>query len=408
MPPLFLRCSSSPSRSRCPPSPISAHTLRSTQLTPRSRRSPAPCLSPHSSRSSRCSRALLRRSPSRPTPLQLAAEYAKAIETLNRAHADKPTATSEADLSRNLPPSATKALNALLAQEATQPLADALVTAADAALELDLIADFESIRTRLESISKSKAAELGIALSRPRFLARGLNGIEPDGLRALADVFDRVLDGYEELFGLTNFSKVPGKKLRLRAHLEPTITHPPHFAPQFPFHSEIDFPLVDARAFTSPTADGKFLLYGLCHELGHVVAMWGDPQTEEDHHSWAHYAGLALVEHLSHTHADDPALKSSRDVRWRSLELARAESAQKKITPGTQDAERVLALLIQLHDTLGPKALGTALNALDAVDKNQRVNRVRYYRLADFEKALLTTKEGQKQAKNVRAAFEGR
>lgn len=347
--------------------------------------------------------------PVRPAdPAKLAAEYARAVQELNESHASKPVAKSESELAKQLPKRATAALDDLLASPAHAKLAAALVSAAEAALDLDRMADFEAARTRLAAVAPDEAGKLGIALSRPRFLARGLDGMEKEGLEQLADVFDRVLDGYAELFGLVNFSKVPGKKLRLRAHLVPTITRPPHFAPQFPFHSEIDIPLVDARAFNSPTSDGKFLFYGLCHELGHVLAMWGDTRNEEDHHSWAHYTGLALVEHLSRAHADDSALKSSRDVRWRSLELARKESAEKKIVPGTQDAERVLALLIRLHDTLGPQTIGAALNALDEANKNQRVNRVRYYRLADFEKALLATKEGQKQAQIVRAAFDGR
>ena len=36
---------------------------------------------------------------------------------------------------------------------------------------------------------------------------------------------------YDEVFGFAEYSKVPGKKLRVRVHLEERITRPPHFAP---------------------------------------------------------------------------------------------------------------------------------------------------------------------------------
>jgi hypothetical protein len=47
-----------------------------------------------------------------------------------------------------------------------------------------------------------------------------------------------------------------------------------------------------------------------------------------------------------------------------------------------------MSLLLALHDAVGPQTLGAALNRLDEQRKNTRVNLVRYYRFADFQKAL--------------------
>jgi hypothetical protein len=47
------------------------------------------------------------------------------------------------------------------------------------------------------------------------------------------------------------------------------ITQPPQFAPQFPYHSEIDPPVIHPDRFRSPTEKGQMMFYGLCHELGH-------------------------------------------------------------------------------------------------------------------------------------------
>lgn len=336
---------------------------------------------------------------------RLAHDYADAVAKVNEAQARKPTAADEDELAAKLPDAAAQSLDKLVAADDAPAVRDALLAAGRAALDLDRIDDFDRVRARLAALDPARAGELGIALSRERCLALGQDGVQPAGLAAVADAFDLVLDGYAEVFGLTAFSKVPGKKLRLRVHLVDQITRPPHFAPEFPFHSEIDFPVIDADGFASPTKQGQFLFYGLCHELGHVIAMWGDRQHEEDRHAWAHYTGVVLVEHLAKQHKDAPALQNVRDVRWRSLEFERKQLAAKQVAPGAKDADTVLARFVALHDAVGPKVIGEALNALDAKDKHLLVNRVRYYAMKDFEQALLQTKAGKKAKKKVEAAF---
>lgn len=338
-------------------------------------------------------------------PAALARDYAAAIEDVNEAHALEPAAANEAELAAKLPAAASRQFDRLLAADDAPAVRDALIAAGRAALELDRLADFERARTRLAQLAPERAAELGIALSRERFVAIGEGGVEPDGLAAVADAFDLVLDGYAEVFGLEAFSKVPGKKLRLRVRLVDAITRPPHFAPQFPHHSEIDFPVLDANGFASPTDKGQFLFYGLCHELGHVIAMWGDRKNEEDRHAWAHYTGVVLVEHLAATRKGSPVMKKVRDVRWRSLEFERKQLAAKEQEPGGGTTEAVMARFVALHDAVGPKAIGEALNALDADDRHLLVNRVRYYSMRDFEKALLATKAGRAKKKRIAAAF---
>ncbi len=338
-------------------------------------------------------------------PERLARDYAGAIAEINEAHAKKSLAKDETELAARLPEATAQLVDKLVAAEDAPATRDALLAAGRAALDLDRVDDFERLRARLTALDAVRAAELGIALSRPRFLARGEDGMQAEGLTAVAAAFDLVLDGYAEVFGLTDFSKVPGKKLRLRVHLVDKITRPPHFAPEFPFHSEIDFPVIDAKGFTSPTQQGQFLFYGLCHELGHVIAMWGDRQNEEDRHAWAHYTGVVLVEHLAKTQPDAPALKDVHDVRWRSLEFERKQLAAKKVVPGGKHVDAVMARFVELHDTVGPKAIGEALNALDAKHKHLLVNRVRYYSMRDFEQALIATKAGKRAKKKVEAAF---
>lgn len=320
-------------------------------------------------------------------PAQDAAAYADAVAKINNAHARQPKGT-EADLGKAMPVSAKTALQRLLASKPAADLGPALLRAGEAALDLDQTADFEAIRKQLATVAPDLAAKLGTAVSRPRFLVRGIGAFEPGYLDGFADVFDGVLAGYDEVFGFKEFSKVAGKKLRVRVHLELAITKPPHFAPQFPWHSEIDFPVDDGKKFSSPTPKGQFLFYGLCHELGHVIAMWGDLKTMEDKHAWAHYTGVVLVEHLSEKAADKPWMAAMRDLRWKSLQLERAIPANQVAPSLSGDYGAVMALLIAVHDAVGPKTIGAAMNRLDEQKKNRRVNHVRYYSFADFRKAL--------------------
>jgi hypothetical protein len=346
-------------------------------------------------------------------PLQLSAQvdrdgarYVQAVAKINEDHARNPGKEREEAMARKLPPDARTALQRVLQAKPAPALAGTLQQCGEAALDLDLLADFNAIRQRLEQVFPEEAKKLGRMVSRPRFIVRGIGDFSEGYLDQFADVFDAVLTGYDDVFGFAEFSKLPGKKLRVRLHLEPEIKQPPHFAPEFPWHSEIDFPVSDPSGFRSPTPKGQFLFYGLCHELGHVIAMWGDLQTMEDHHSWAHYTGVAIVEHLSNKLKDAPLMQQLKDLRWRSLEIERKLPAN-QVPPSLKSAPGVMKLLLDLHDSAGPRAFGDAINYLDQEGKSRRVNRVRYYRFADFRRAMAATLKDDAKKKAALALLDG-
>jgi hypothetical protein len=325
----------------------------------------------------------------------MAGAYTQAIRRINEEHARKPGKTRESELAKRLPRASRSTLAALLKAKDSPALLEALVACGEAAADLDLADDFRKVRERLAS-SPEHASRLGTMLSRERFILRGHGGLDDAYLERFAGVLEAILAGYDELFGFAEWSKVPGKKLRMRLELVPRIERPPHFAPEHDFHSEIVFPVVDGAALKSPTADGKFLFYGLCHELGHVIAMWGDRTKEEDRHTWAHYTGVLLVDHLSAQAKSKPILEELRDAQWRSLGKEREKLAATE--PGTGSADGVMALWIALHDGVGPKAIGAAINLLDREDRRLRIHRVRYYKLHELRAALLRTlKEPEKR-----------
>jgi hypothetical protein len=334
-----------------------------------------------------------------------AVPYVEGVKKVNEEHARKPGKTREEELAKRLPAAASKTLEALLKAKPSPEVLDALEACGEAALDLDLLKDFERIRTRLLKDAPDRAAKLGVALSRPRYLLRGLGGLEAPYLENFAEVFDAVLAAYDEVFGFAEWSKVPGKKIRVRIHLEEKLSRPPYFAPEFPYHSQIDFPVVDGKAFTSPDREGHFFGYGLCHELGHLIAMWGNLRTEEDFHGWAHYTGLVILEKVMEAGKEKPSIARIRDKQWTSLAKLRDE--EKGIDPSLENKKGVLALLLALHDTVGPKAIGAAINYLDAQGKSFRVQHVRYYTFKEFRTALLAVLKKPEERGAVEKAFAG-
>ncbi|MEZ6003072.1 MAG: hypothetical protein R3F33_02685 [Planctomycetota bacterium] len=335
-------------------------------------------------------------------PKKDCATWCDNIEAINQKHQKSPGKLREKDLADKLSFKAKKALEALLALEDPAVAVPLLQQAGEAALDLALVESFQAICARMEDLQPDSSDALGSAYATDRYLLRGLGGLDEDYLRHFGAVLDAILDTYREVFGFTEWSKVPGKLLRVRIHVVERIMRPPHFAPEFPFHSEIDFPVVDTDRLRSPTADGKFLLYGLCHELGHVIAMWGRPDFEEDHHAWAHYTGCVIVERLSKRPdwEENPEFKDLGDKKWRSLDSLREEV--KTTAPGFDSKDAVQAFLLKAHDELGPAALGRAINFHDEKDKRRRVNHVRFYTFEELRSGLEETVD-----KHLRKPMEG-
>ena len=127
--------------------------------------------------------------------------------------------------------------------------------------------------------------------------------------------------------------------------------------------------------------------------------MWGDRRTHEDHHAWAHYTGVVIVDACEQA----AFAKRLRDRRWRSLEVDDKKLAA--VEPSADDRDGVLRLLLDLHELVGPKKIGAALNLMDEKHMGHRINAVRYYGLADLQKALLADKASRKQKKKIKSLF---
>lgn len=107
-----------------------------------------------------------------------------------------------------------------------------------------------------------------------------------------------------------------------------------------------------------------------------------DGERDADHHSWAHYTGVAICEHVARTRADRPWMARIRDAEPRCLAVERERHAG--VRPGSGDYPAAMALWLALHDLVGPRAIGAALNELDARDERLRVRGVRHYRFEEL------------------------
>ena len=125
--------------------------------------------------------------------------------------------------------------------------------------------------------------------------------------------------------------------------------------------------------------------------------MWGDRSNEEDHHTWAHYTGCLLVEHLSGK--KNKVLADLKDARWRSLSIERDKAADAE--PAVSDKDGTMALWIRLHDELGPRAIGDAIRILDEENKRLRINHVRYVNFRELKKALTTVHKKTTRKKKI-------
>ena len=67
----------------------------------------------------------------------------------------------------------------------------------------------------------------------------------------------------------------------------------------------------------------------------------------EDHHAWAHYTGVVIVEHMVANEKYESILANLQDARWRSLTLER-KNPDNQVPPSTGNRAGVMALLIGL------------------------------------------------------------
>ncbi len=258
------------------------------------------------------------------------------------------------------------------------------------------------IRETLASLDEPLAARLGDFQESEHFVARVV-GAEPKWGKAALRLAEAARKGYLERFGFTAVSKTPGKKIRILIHVNPELKRSRlYFHPSPRYHSELRFEVPSEKSLTR--AGKQRIVYGFCHELGHMVAMWGKYRVvEDDKHAWAHYTGALVVEDVYDELGNEPWptwTAFQRKASGRARLVGQVEGRK----PGTDSYESILALFYAIGEEFGTESYGKAWSWLEKKKRFRRLNRVPYLWLRDLEAALLATVPRENAAR-VRELF---
>ena len=147
-------------------------------------------------------------------------------------------------------------------------------------------------------------------------------------------------------------------------------------------------------------------MYGFCHEMGHMAAMWGQYRVkEDDKHAWGHYTGCLIVEEVYKKLGNQPW------PTWTSFQ--RRASGKPRLlgqvegqTPGTGTYESILTLFHTIGEEFGTDIYGKAWQWLEAKKRFRTINNVRYLWLRDLRDALIAVVP-RNNAPRVAELFKG-
>jgi len=212
------------------------------------------------------------------------------------------------------------------------------------------------------------------------FLLRSRN-VDERTRNALLALMECAHDSYTTRFGFERVSAFEEKRIHLHVEigegLETTLFTSP---------GSTEYSLVvlrgEPRALRAPTHGGPHVVYGFCHELGHVLCGW-----EDSEHQWAHYLGSWVT--------SDVFAKLGRSgwvdpYDYGALEgLPRFVEEVEGVTPGVGEAKAVASLFQRIGERFGQERYGPAIAWIKANREGKPFSAVRLYLLADLAAALV-------------------
>lgn len=313
-------------------------------------------------------------------------KFREAVENINRNHKHGGKGKQEEMLWKKIP-SEFRGIEEKCAKiKDSAAAAKALYDVALIYAELAFIEKIEGIKTLLQERAPESAEKLGIFKSTENFLIQGVN-VEEQYLEAAAGLFECIYKGYRKVFGITEISKVPGKKIRVVLAVDPEEykNHRLYFHPTPMWHCECRFEMPSPKYLT--VAGGCRLISGFAHELGHMVAMWGKyREREDDFHAWGPYCGFMLgdyvYERLGRKAWPDyiPDFKRTDGMEFYKTTMGE--------TSGCGDAGAVRRLFYEIGEKFGPQIYGKAFSWMEKSGRTRTINNVRYYWLQDLKDAL--------------------
>jgi hypothetical protein len=252
--------------------------------------------------------------------------------------------------------------------------------------ELEKKEDLKAMAEVLADAGKSSpdaARALGSVYATEHVLVRYVN-VPEEYARAAAAIYEVCDSSLRKRFGVkTGICTVPGKRLHL--HL---LAQKKHKLSLWTSPASAEFPLVVntmpnwKRGLSSPENGGPHIVYGLCHELGHVLMGW-----EDCRHQWAHYLGSLLVEDVARQ-LGPKAWPQSYDIQAEGL--SRFLKKIGGVKPDRATDSGTARIFYDVGESFGLPVWG---EALDWVKKNRQGKpfaATRLYRLDDLRDSLLS------------------
>jgi hypothetical protein len=249
-------------------------------------------------------------------------------------------------------------------------------------------------RIELMSISKNAARALGGIHASEHVQVRYSN-VPEEYARAAAALYEVCDASLRERFGVkTGICRVPGKKLHL--HL---LAKKGYKLNLWTDPTSVDFPLVIEtmpnwrRGLSSPDHGGPHIVYGLCHELGHVLMGW-----EDCRHQWADYLGSLLVEDVA-SELGAKAWPQPYDIRAEGLKrfLKKIEG----VKPDRSTDSGTARIFYDVGESFGLEVWGEALDWIKKNRQGKPFYATRLYRLDDLRDALLTLGCDPKEVRRI-------
>lgn len=198
---------------------------------------------------------------------------------------------------------------------------------------------------------------------------------------ALLALMECAHDSYTTRFGFERVSAFEKKRIHLHVEIGEGKDMQLFTSP-----ASTDYSLVvlrgEPRALRAPTHGGPHVVYGFCHELGHVLCGW-----EDSEHQWAHYLGSWVTSDVFARLGKDGWIDP---YDYHSLEgLPRFEKEIEGVTPGVGEAAAVASLFQRIGERFGQERYGPAIAWIRANREGKPFSAVRLHRLADLAAALV-------------------
>lgn len=247
---------------------------------------------------------------------------------------------------------------------------------------LELAEDADAANALIEGIAKDapeEADRMGRFHRTEHFLLRE-SGMDDVQVASLLNVMETAHAAIVKRFGFEQVGAVPGKRIHLRVTIDDGLGIKLFTNPGSGEFSQIVL-RGPPRALRAPTHRGPHVVYGLCHEFGHVLIGWKDSE-----HQWAHYLGSVITSDV-HAQLGDDGWWDPYD--YGTLEgLPRLQREMTGAKPGLGDKRRMASLFHEIGKRYGEDVYGKAVPWIRTNREGEPFRAVRLYEIADLRAAL--------------------